>query len=278
LKINIMLDILNYEMTAYDQKDQFNSCQREMIAAYKSSKPFPTKRLLQLFPALAASRRDILKRGPINFSFSKKFAETDYEEEQMLTFGDPALGQVFFTVPAKMKSKVEFNEANKTIELILIDKIEMQVNKLAEEGLNRSAFQIVKKMKFQNEIVITVLEDVVAPQNITNLIVYLTADNTKRINLLASFQEQLSLKTESIVFKRFPLRSLDEVDCCDGLLGDQKYLVYKRKGDPEEPNGCVCNIKQGHCGFRGEWEVMQDGFETKEDAEKWVRTSPRCNH
>src|ERR1700748_935208 len=101
-----MSDVLNYEMTAFDQKTNFNQAQNELTNCYLNSTEFPIKRLLQLFPVISSNRRDMLKRTGLRFSLAGNSVYTDYDSSQMISFGDDALGKVYMSLPGHLTGTV----------------------------------------------------------------------------------------------------------------------------------------------------------------------------
>jgi len=271
-----MQDVINYEMTAYDQKLQFNTLQQEMTNAFLTSGAFQIKRILQLFPVISSSRRDMLRRSPLKFSFNEKHVATDYDTEQMLAFGDEALGQVYMSLPAHLTARVERNEMEGMITFILIDRIEMQINKLTEGGLNRSAFQNVLSMAFKTDVTITTLQDTLDSNKITNLVVYLAPkfNFDEHSNAFGTYLGTVfpRLPSPPIRMNSIASKKIDST-CCDGLFEDE-WIVYKRKNDPTN----TCNVTKINCiaGGQAEWEIVKRNFKKESDAEMWILQAGEC--
>lgn len=272
------MDILNYELTAYDQKASFNTIQTEMERAYDNSGRIPTRRILELFAVLTPNRRDILRRGPLTFTKDQKKVSTVYDEDQMITFGDEALGQVFLSLPGHLSAGVKIDSKKKVFSLELKDRLEMQVDKLAEMGSNRSAFQIIKRLDFNVNYFISVLSDSLSPDRITNLVVYLDQAHLHSVDLSKiNYLEEVGYLPESAIqFKTRSMVALDNDNCCD--IFDSRWVVYKKKGDQPDENGkTVCFVQQTNCGGPDaqSWEVLVYK-DTQQEAEDWKRTSGRC--
>jgi len=270
------MDIVNFEMTAFDQKVNINTFDKEMREAYNASSEVLPKRVLELFPELEPNRSEILKRTPIHFTKQKKYAETLYSSDQMYSFGDEALGQVFVSMPARLTGDIVVDSQSGKFSILLRDKLELQIDKLAEQGFNRSAFQLVKRFDLHKNYFITVLNDSISPGKITNLIVYLDKNHLRELDLnrINFLQEMSSQDPEHIKQKTISLFNLDGGDCYDDIFNG-KWYVYRRRGDVSE-GGSICNIKQFDCNMPGnDWEILATK-DTKEEAIQWRRQSNLC--
>lgn len=273
------MDILNFEMISFEQKGSFNTIQKEFEAALAASSQIDSERVLELFPELLSNKADILKRSPIRFSKTKASAETLYTEEQMYSFGDEALGQLYINIPPKLSSSVSKKTNSGILSCVIKEKMEIQINKLAESGYNRSAFQIIKKFDFHQHYFITVLQDSISPGKVTNLIVYLDRDHLHDLDLgRINFLEKIShLSTHEIITRKVSLFHLDRGDCTN--VFDDRWVVYVMKGERDENGRSICHIKQSNCQSQdaGHWEVI-GAYDTEKEAKAAVNSSTRCSN
>lgn len=270
-----MIDVLYYELNGYNHKRDVNTLQTELTSSFLAHRNFSLRRLLELLPLDIKSPGRILARGDISWISDGKVTN-EYEADQVLEFGDPALGTFFLSVPAKITSKYKIDSAKDSFSFEIQAKgVVLQLNKLVEEGFNRSAFQIIKELHFERNKFYSVLEDQNDPKKITHLVVLLAPE--AKVSAIQPSNSLISFATFTEEVEKVNMKYFSALDknCCDEIFGGDEWYVFYRKGSG---NPGICVEHKGTTIEGGEvaWERVGGPFDSEQEAKNFTNTCSRC--
>lgn len=262
-----MANILFYRLAAYDHKDNVNQIQQDFNQLLTTMQPYPIINLLRLIPLQFGSINALLDRKQIS-SPANGTLSCPYRETQYIQLGDPALGNMYLSIPAVCEATA--NRTDSYLSLTLSPGFVLQINKLTEGGLNRSAFQNIRAIIFEPNVCTTVLEDQNDRNKITHLVVYLdrTVVNTKDYEQHYKAANEVELEKVSVI------SNLD-AKCCEGVsigYGEpETYYVMHRNGHPG-----ICDIRTTRVIGPSEWTII-GAFDTEKEAIEFESKHPLCN-
>lgn len=216
--------IFKWKMNAEMHKSAVYALREEIIEHYNEQKEMSMALILDLLPLETNDIQTILDRGNIKFN-GDEF--TNIGDESLIEFHDQAMGDYYATIKEVWNGKIII--VDEQIEIEFNTPIELEIPQLTNLGVNRSAFQILKKITSSKETTISVLVDSVSENKETWIDAVL--DNSK-YNENEDFKEDL---------ENYLLFDTSEGGC--GNAGE----------DPNEPNwyviarqdGSSCFVKYG---------------------------------
>lgn len=212
-------DIFKWKMNAEMHKSSVYALRKEILEHYNEQKEMSMALILDLLPLETNDIQTILDRGNIKFN-GDEF--TNIGDESLIEFHDQAIGDYYATIKEVWSGKIIITDEK--IEIEFSTPIELEIPQLTNLGVNRSAFQILKKIISSKETTISVLVDSVSETKETWIDAVL--DNSK-YNENEDFKEDL---------ENYLLFDTSEGGCSN--TGE----------DPNEPNWyVVSNISQSTC-------------------------------
>jgi len=177
-----------------------------------------------------------------------------YHEQTRMDFRDPALGEVRVTFPKALECAVAQSPDELVME-IRGERVLLELEDLERRGVGRSAYQLVKELRFSSSHLLTVMEDDANSQLITWIVA----------KLKPQFDSQALPLTPGThtVMTMFDLGDF----CCDGLPGGGEYSVCKR------PNGFCFPAKRGSGDCPIGSSPVATGFQTESEAFEWIQSN-----
>lgn len=272
-----MRDFLVYELNGYEHKQQVNDLQRELTEAFGRSENFPIRRLLELLPIRVSAPGRVLARGDIIW-INNSSAKNEYDADQVIELGDPALGKFYLSIPKLLRSAYTVgNAAAASLTFKIVDDdFVVQLNKLVEEGFNRSAYQVISELIFQRDKFTSVLVDQNDREKITHLVVLLTPD--ARLSAIDQPAEELfspAAYAPAGHTRYFHVSALDD-KCCEELTPGANWYVFRRRGQEGGQSLCVEHEGTTIEGGSQAWEQIGGPFNSREEAVRFSETCGRC--
>lgn len=218
-----MTDVFYWRMNAAMHRTSVAALVAEIRDSQTKKQPLPLSIITTLLPLATPQREEIAKRG--NFEWvSEQSWENRANTELRVQLDDPAMGTFFALLPAHWKGSVEGDESE--LELTFDTPLELEIPKLAELGLGRSAFQLFVSITVSAELAESVLDDGV--------------DQSKETRVQAILGDFLNVRQfeGNLKVRVAELFSLGR-DCGTQDKNDPNWYVYRRI------NGGLCFIHYG---------------------------------
>lgn len=264
-----MSTLLIYRLTAFDQKDNVNQLHNIFLGILSTQVSIPIKNVISLMPLDFSALRQLLSRQYIKYDSVKKIS-ANYSIKQTIKIGDPALGQMYLTVPAICEAVCSY--FSDELIMNLSTGFEIQINKLAEGGANRSAYQKIKSFTFETNVFTTVLEDKFDSSKVTHLVVYL-----KRESL--NIENEKSSQTEKIKSLNMSLLNGVDIGCCKGVdvrYGTSPIYWVAVYSGGREPYCAIIKRNDNEGAPVDNYTRPIKGFNTREEAINFASNSNQC--
>jgi hypothetical protein len=222
-------DIFHWQMSAIMHKSAVMTLQTYIVDAYQSvpQGSVPIVLLFALLPLHCEQADEAIGRGSIQIIGQQWQNITD--SDLLLDFADPVLKDFTSTLPAALKGTL--NVEDSILKIYFDPAIPIEIERLAELGVNRSKYQLLTKMEVSSQRVISYLKD----KYIEEKEVWIEALFEQDLQSLFSLSSEDSIKTFSDTYSCPPSQSPSPSPDPGGPSGpgpsDKNWYVFKRQND-----------------------------------------------
>ena len=242
-----MPDVYQWRVSATSHRDGINAMRQDLIDSQVAQRPFAIGIILDLIPFVSDQFQELSDRGNLEFSGSSVSNEND--GETWVEINDPAMGVFSFTIPARVEAEMTVNGAE--IQLEFVTPIELEIQRLSQMGVDRSAFQIFRSVKLSPSAVVSKMEDAADRSKETWVIVQLSQ--------MVDITTRLPDSTSSVT-----VRASSYVGCGGPVSGSDWY-VYRRI------QGGLCLVHEGETIYGGpEAYEKKFGPSTESQCRNWI--------
>jgi hypothetical protein len=136
-------DIYQWKMSARPHKDSIIALKKEIADAHSSQAQFPISLIVDLLPLQTNQSEEMISRG--NFTITQDDFLNEADDELWMEFYDPVIEDFFATIPAFWKGTLK-NE-NNIITILFDEPLELELPKVTQLGVDRSAYQLLKSIQ-----------------------------------------------------------------------------------------------------------------------------------
>jgi len=242
-------DIFKWKMSAEMHKNSVYTLRNEIIEHYNEQKEMSISLILDLLPLETNDTQTILDRGNISFD-GDNFENNG--DESWIEFHDQVLGDYFATIKELWSGNIKTKDEEIVLEFTT--PIELEIPQLTNLGVNRSAFQILKKIISTKETTISILVD--SESEVKETWIDAVLDNEK-YNENKDFKEDL---------ENYLLFDTSE-NSCGKDPEEPNWYVYKRITDG------LCFVHYGRMMNQAHRYILAYGPSKKKDCDNWANNN-----
>lgn len=230
-------EIYSWRMSARMHEPSIRSLVEEIIEAHTTQTPLPVEIILDLLPLQTNQDQEIRARG--TFTINGDDFQNTADDDLYIEFYDPVIEDFNLTLPAVWKGTVKVS--GNDIDLDFEQPLEINMPKIAQIGVDRSSFQLLKSLHVTKQAAVSKYVDLVDNEKETWVVAELS-DRVDEEDIPILTPEDGAQVTEVLMGSKinsmFATMASGSSGSCGGDEQGTDWYVYRKRGG-------LCIVHQG---------------------------------